>query len=236
MATALIIGAGPNVGKACAEVFSKAGYRVAIASRTQKLDAKYRHYTFDATKPETVPALFEKVSSDLSIPSVVIFNAYAHETTLLEGPFETDLGTIQRNLNVNTNSPYFAANEAIKGFEKLGSEGLGPAGGTFIFTGNALNIAVLPRIMGFGMGKSASAHMIQHLALSAYSDKPYKFYYGDERHEDGYPMTKGLNGDAHAEEYLKLAKDPEQQAWDYTFAKGKGYINFPRQELYSWER
>ncbi|KAI0179960.1 NAD(P)-binding protein [Hypoxylon sp. FL1284] len=236
MATALIIGAGPNIGKACAEVFSEAGYQVAIASRTDKFDGKYRHYTFDATKPEAVPALFDKVSSDLSTPSVVIFNAYAHESTLPEGPFDNDFATVQKDINVNAHSPYYAAKEAIKGFKKLGSEGLGPAGGTFIFTGNALNIAVLPGMMGFGMGKSAAAHMIQYLALSEHSKDPYKFYYGDERHEDGYPMTTGLNGDAHAEEYLKLAKDPEQRAWDFTFAKGKGYINFPVQELYSWER
>lgn len=75
MPTVLIIGAGPNVGKACAETFAAAGYKVAVASRTQKLDSKYRHYAFDASKPDTVPALFERVTADLDVPSVVIYNS-----------------------------------------------------------------------------------------------------------------------------------------------------------------
>lgn len=85
MSTVLIIGAGPNVGKACAENFSAAGFKVAVASRTQKLDPKYRHYTFDASKPETVPALFEHVSADIGVPSVVIYNSlsfFEHHPTV----------------------------------------------------------------------------------------------------------------------------------------------------------
>lgn len=74
MSTVLIIGAGPNIGKACAETFSVAGFKVAVASRTQKLDTKYRHYVFDASKPDTVPDLFERVSADLGVPGVVIYN------------------------------------------------------------------------------------------------------------------------------------------------------------------
>ncbi|KAI4859008.1 NAD(P)-binding protein [Hypoxylon rubiginosum] len=234
MSTVLIIGAGPNVGKACAENFSAAGFKVAVASRTQKLDPKYRHYTFDASKPETVPALFEHVSADIGVPSVVIYNTYAAGTTDADKPFDSDLDLFQKNLNINTISGYVAAREAVKGFDKLGSSGLGPAGGTFIFTGNLLNVGVFPGHVAFGMAKSAAAHMIQHLALVAFHDKPYKFYYADERHENGVYMTTDLNGDAHGEVYLELAKDPKQRAWDYVFVKGKGYVEFPRWEV--WPR
>jgi hypothetical protein len=52
------------------------------------------------------------------------------------------------------------------------------------------------------------------------------FYFVDERHEDGSPMVEGVNGDAHAEEFLKLARDPKQGPWQYTFAKGIGYKAF----------
>ncbi|KAI6080762.1 NAD(P)-binding protein [Hypoxylon rubiginosum] len=234
MPTVLIIGAGPNVGKACAETFAAAGYKVAVASRTQKLDSKYRHYAFDASKPDTVPALFERVTADLDVPSVVIYNTYVPGTTPAGKPFEDDLNIFQKNLNINTVSVYAATREAIKGFDKLGANGLGPTGGTFIFTGNLLNIGALGGHMAFGMGKSAGAHMIQHLALVEFSDRPYKFYYADERHEDGVYMTTDLNGDAHAEAYLELAKDPKQRSWDYTFVRGKGYVEFPRWEV--WPR
>lgn len=77
-------------------------------------------------------------------------------------------------MNVNATSAWVSAGEAIKGFESLGAEGLGPEGATFIFTGNLFNFTVAPKFLTFGMGKSASSHMIQHLALVAYNDKPYK--------------------------------------------------------------
>ncbi|KAI0179548.1 NAD(P)-binding protein [Hypoxylon sp. FL1284] len=227
MSTVLIIGAGPNVGKACAEAFYTTGCKVAVASRTQKLDSKYHYYPFDASKPDTVPSLFERVSADLGIPSVVIYNI-----TDANKPFENGLDSLQMDLNINTVSAYAAASETVKGFDRLGTAGLGPAGGTFIFTGNCLNVGAVAGFMAFGMAKSAGAHMIQHLALAAFADKPYKFYYADERHEDGTYMSSDLNGAVHGETYLELAKDPTQRAWDYTFVKGKGYVEFPRQELW----
>lgn len=74
MPVALIIGAGSNVGKATAEAFAAAGYTVAVASRTAKLDPKFKHFTFDASKPETVEDLFKDVRKVLGPPSVVIYN------------------------------------------------------------------------------------------------------------------------------------------------------------------
>ncbi|KAI1140154.1 NAD(P)-binding protein [Hypoxylon sp. FL0543] len=233
MPTVLIIGAGPNIGEASAEAFLAAGYQVAVASRTQKLDAKFRHFAFDASKPETVPALFDQVSKDLGIPSVVVYNAAAGSNTGAD-TFGIDLDNLQNKLKVNTLSPYIAAREAVKGFEKLGPSGLGPAGGTFAFTGNILNITAAPGFLAFGMQKSASAHLIQNLALAAYVDKPYKFYYVDQRRADGHYVTSDLDGPAHAEVFVELAKDPKQRPWDYTFAKGVGYVAFPRQEYMDW--
>ncbi|KAI0106534.1 NAD(P)-binding protein [Hypoxylon sp. NC0597] len=231
MPTVLIIGAGRNIGEASAEGFAAAGYQVAVASRNQKLDPKFKHYAFDATKPETVPALFEKVSKDLGIPSVVIYNAYAGAYIGPDNPFEVDLDAFEIGLKVNTTSPYITAREAVKGFEKLGPSGLGPAGGTFIFTGNILNITAVPGFLPFAMQKGASAILIQNLAVAAYVGKPYKFYYADQRRESGQYVHSDLDGPAHAEVFLDLAKDAKQRPWDYTFVKGKGYVEFPRQEF-----
>ncbi|KAK6950701.1 hypothetical protein Daesc_007226 [Daldinia eschscholtzii] len=129
MPTALIIGAGPNIGKASAETFSAAGYHVAVASRTQKLDAKFRYYAFDASKPETVPTLFEKVTADLGSPSVVIYISAAGHVSPPENPFDFELDEFRNSADVNMTSPYYAAREAVRGFEKLGPSGLGPEGG-----------------------------------------------------------------------------------------------------------
>ncbi|KAI1640670.1 putative short chain type dehydrogenase [Biscogniauxia mediterranea] len=234
MPTVLIIGAGPRVGQASAEAFAAAGYEVAVASRTSKLGPKYRHFVFDAYKSETVPALFEKVSAEVGVPSVVIYNAYGVRIGTKADPFDSDVDQFRDSLNATTTSAYVAAHEAVKGFEKLSGAGeLGPGGGTYIFTGNLLNESAIPTLLTFGIGKSASAHLVQHLALAAYEGKPYKFYYGDERHADGSNMSSDLSGKAHADLYLELAKDPAQRPWQQTFVAGKGYVKFERKEVRS---
>ena len=45
-------------------------------------------------------------------------------------------------------------------------------------------------------------------------------------------MPTGLSGPAHAEEYLKLAKQPEQGPWQYTFVEGEGYKEFPKVDVW----
>ncbi|KAI2466452.1 NAD(P)-binding protein [Annulohypoxylon bovei var. microspora] len=231
MPTALIIGAGPNIGKASAEAFAAAGYQVAVASRTQSLGPKYQHYSFDATHPEKVPELFEKVSTDLGAPSVVIYNAAYGKMTSPDNPFEQSAEEFQASLNANTIGPFIAAGEAVKGFEKLGS-----TGGTFIFTGNILNVTVIPGMMAFGMQKGATANMIRYLAIGAYNGKPYKFYYADQRHEDGTFVTSDLSGVGHANLFLDLVKDGKQRPWDQTFVAGKGYVEFPQEAILYWKR
>ncbi|KAI1452827.1 NAD(P)-binding protein [Annulohypoxylon moriforme] len=235
MPTVLIIGAGPRIGQASAEAFAAAGYQVAVASRKQNTSANHRYYAFDASEPAKVPALFEKVSADLGIPSVVIYNAYNGAMTPPDSPFERGLEEFQIGMNVNTTTPYVAAGEAVKGFEKLGPSKLGPSGGTFIFTGNMLNVSAMPGMMTFGMQKGATANMIRHLAIAAYQGKPYKFYYADERHADGSFVTTDLSGPGHATVFLDLAKDGKQKPWDYTFVTGKGYAEFPTQEFMAWK-
>lgn len=106
-------------------------------------------------------------------PSNTIVAAAAH-VTKPETPFSSSVQTVCSDMNVNAVSPWAAAHEAIKCFDNLGSQ-LESSGGTFIFTGNLLNVSVGPGFLTFGMGKSAAAHLIKHLALVAYPDKPYKF-------------------------------------------------------------
>lgn len=79
MPTVLILGAGANIGLTAANTFADAGYKVAVASRTQpaELSTAFKHFVFDAAHPETVPTLFQDVTSEFGTPSVVIFNGTA---------------------------------------------------------------------------------------------------------------------------------------------------------------
>jgi hypothetical protein len=88
----------------------------------------------------------------------------------LDGPIDE----FQADMNVNATSAWVAAGETVKCFEDLGLDALGATGGTFIFTGNMLNLSAAPGFLTFAMGKSAAAHLIQHLALVACPGKPYK--------------------------------------------------------------
>ena len=70
---------------------------------------------------------------------------------------------------VNIDSAFVAAQQAVLGFQQLPKS----AAKVFIYTGNVLNVTVLPRMMSAGVGKSGAAHMIR-AASAAYNDRGYK--------------------------------------------------------------
>ena len=53
-----------------------------------------------------------------------------------------------------------------------------------------------------------------------------RFYYADERKPDSSPAYFDLDGEAHGQHYLQLAKDNKQGSWQQTFVKGIGYKDF----------
>lgn len=71
---------------------------------------------------------------------------------------------------INTTSAFVAAQQAVLGFAELPAH----AAKSFFFTGNILNITILPSFMDQGAGKSASAHMMK-AAAAAYKDQGYKY-------------------------------------------------------------
>jgi NAD(P)-dependent dehydrogenase (short-subunit alcohol dehydrogenase family) len=158
-----ILGAGPRVGASVADKFASNGYKVAIASRkgTGSTNEKgFLSLKADFTKPDSVPALFDAVKTEFqTFPSVVIYNAAA----LTPPPDKESVLSIAGenvalDLNVNTVSPYVAAQQAIRGWKTLPKE----TKKTFIYTGNISNVSIVPMPMtiDLGMGKAASAYWI----------------------------------------------------------------------------
>jgi hypothetical protein len=73
----LILGSGPNIGQSVARRFASEGYKVAIASRSQKeTDStdKQLNIKTDLTKPLEVADAFSKVKTTFGTPGVVIYN------------------------------------------------------------------------------------------------------------------------------------------------------------------
>lgn len=224
----LILGAGPRIGASVADKFASDGYKVAVASRKGtggKNEKGYLSIKADFSDPESVKAVFEAVEAEFNtVPSVVVYNA----ATLTPPPDKDSVlsitaASVASDLNVNTVTPYAAAQQTVAAWESL------PAGAkkTFIYTGNVLNQAVLPvpMMQNLGIGKSASAYWIG-LADMMYAAKGYRFFYADERTEDGKIKAQALDGPAHAEFYAELVKQEGKMSWDATFVKGKGYVKF----------
>jgi len=79
------------------------------------------------------------------------------------------LADFNRDVAINITSALVAAKEAVSGFAQLPAS----ASKTFIYTGNILNVAIIPGFLDQGMGKSAGAHMMW-AAAAAYNDQGFK--------------------------------------------------------------
>ncbi|EXJ93386.1 hypothetical protein A1O1_01778 [Capronia coronata CBS 617.96] len=219
----LILGAGPNIGQAVARTFASKGYKVALAARALKeVDSTDNQLNIpsDFSKTDDVVNAFDRVKKVFGIPSVVVYNVAAVHFTPADDPFAISLADFSVDTTINIYSAFVAAQQAVSGFAQLPAS----AARTFIYTGNVLNVAILPRFLSAGVGKSGAAHMIW-VASDAYKDRGYKFYYADERKADGSPKYR-VDGDAHAKLYWDLAHAPTQGPWMQTFVEGVGYKKF----------
>ena len=172
----LILGAGPRIGASVAEKFASKGYKVAVASRSGSGTGTAKGFLSlkaDFTKPDSIPALFDAVETEFhTSPSVVVYNA----GRLTSPPdkdsiFSVSAESVALDLNVNTISPYVAAQQAVSGWETLPKE----TKKTFIYTGNITNVSIVPMplMLDVGMGKAASAFWIG-LADTMYSARGFR--------------------------------------------------------------
>ncbi|KAH8711858.1 putative short-chain dehydrogenases/reductase [Phaeosphaeriaceae sp. PMI808] len=222
----LILGAGPNIGANVAEQFAEQGYRVVLSSRKQHdgTNPSYSYVHGDLAEPKSVVDIFAQVRQNHGEPSVVVYNAGAVSYAPKENTFNIELGTFESDLNINTTSAFVAIKETLKSFAS--SSLTAQASKTFIYTGNAMNFASFDGLLTLGLGKSASAHMIQS-AAAAFAEKGYKFYYADQRLPDGKLCGKAISGHSHGKFYVHLAEGQKQGPWLQTFVKGQGYTEFP---------
>ncbi|KAJ5144743.1 hypothetical protein N7448_002135 [Penicillium atrosanguineum] len=220
----LILGSGSNVGNHVAQTFAAKGYQVALASRSLKEEdstADHLHISSDFSDPESVIMTFSRVRELLGTPGVVVYNAAAATFNDANDPLALPLTNFARDLTINTTSAFAAAQQAALSFTDLPDS----ASKTFIYTGNILNTKTLPVFLDLGVGKSATAHVIES-AAKAYSDRGFKFYYADERRADGTHVANEISGEAHGKFYLELAESTSQGPWQQTFVKDVGYKKF----------
>lgn len=83
----LLLGSGSNIGQAVAKKFLAGGYHVASAARSltdRKISNQEWSYKADLSDTSAVEDLFAKVSKDIGIPNVVIYNGKVFEYCAVE--------------------------------------------------------------------------------------------------------------------------------------------------------
>jgi NAD(P)-dependent dehydrogenase (short-subunit alcohol dehydrogenase family) len=190
----LILGSGPRIGSHVARAFAAKGYKVALASRKVKEadnTADQINIPSDLSDPNSVVNAFSKVKELIGTPSVVVYNGQsplipsnllinlaksififlAGAVTFNDAKDHLSLpvADFARDFTINTTSAFVAAQQAVLSFKELPDS----AARTFIYTGNITNEIPLAPLLDLGVGKSATAHIIQS-AAAAYKDKGYK--------------------------------------------------------------
>lgn len=160
---ALIVGGGPGLSSACARLFSKEGFRVAVASRNPSKDALklltdksgIQNYQCDCADPGSVASLFQAVTRELgSFPNLVVFNASARAP----GPITTlDASQVKDALLTSAYGGFNVAQQAAIGMTERGS-------GSLLFTGASASYKGYANSSSFAMGKFGLHGLAQSLA------------------------------------------------------------------------
>lgn len=161
---ALITGVGPGTGTALVERFVQGDYQVAMmARRAERLDELSERlpaanpYPCDVAETEALEQAFERITSELDAPSVVVHNAVAASFgTYLE--IEPD--DLRRNFEVNT--------MALLHLARLATPAMTEAGfGAILCTGNTSAYRGKPRFASFAPTKAAQRILLESIARTA---------------------------------------------------------------------
>jgi NAD(P)-dependent dehydrogenase (short-subunit alcohol dehydrogenase family) len=192
---AFIIGAGKNIGAGVANALQSKGYRIALAARSLKPEDSTSDRLLlpvDLSNAESIAPAFASLRKQWGEPSVVFYNGRhphsqnpiipSHHLDLLtrttaaavhfadpSDPLSPSVADFTQDLTINTISLYATIKESLSSFESLPNS----APGTFLYTGNSLNVKPQPAFTTLGVGKTASAHVVE-LASGAYGGKGYK--------------------------------------------------------------
>ncbi|KAI1101582.1 hypothetical protein F4804DRAFT_343882 [Jackrogersella minutella] len=225
----LFLGAGKGLGTRVPAVFAEAGYKIAVVARTWKEEFErcgYYQVQADFNNVECIPEVFAKVRENVGVPTVVVYNAVQYALDDPEDPFASlapeNVSRLLSAVAVNGTTPMVAIHHAIASFRSLPRK---TPGKTFIFTGNILNHSQFKNRLCFGTGKTVAAYGVRYASVAC-AKEGFKFYYADERSEEGLPVMRDIDGTVAGKEYLKISEAAEQLPWLYTYTKDNGYKDF----------
>jgi NAD(P)-dependent dehydrogenase (short-subunit alcohol dehydrogenase family) len=155
---ALIVGAGAGISAAFARVLERAGYAVALASRSgaaRAVDVPAAvRVACDAADPASVAALFERLDSELPPLDVVLYNAGARARGALLELVPSD---VEASLRITAFGGFLVAQQAARRMLARGQ-------GNLLFTGASASVKGFAGSAPFAMGKFALRGLAQSLA------------------------------------------------------------------------
>lgn len=213
--TILIVGAGAGLSAAVARRFAKEGARVALAARdpdklkalAAELDA--RTYACDVADRAAVDAMAAKVTADLGLPDVAMFNPSAR----VRGPFAgLDPEAVKQALLVTCYGGYLLCNALVPAMAARGS-------GTILLTGASASVKGYAQSASFAMGKFGLRGLAQSLAREFQPQGLHIAHFvidggirAPGRPDDGQDSL--LDPDAIAESYYQVTRQ-HRSAWSW---------------------
>lgn len=215
---ALIVGVGKGLSASIARLCAREGMQVALAARKlEKLQAladetKSRTYYCDASEPSDVAKLFEQVSNEIGVPTLVVFNAGMRARGLIA---ELDAEKVKRAWLVGAYGGFLVGQQAAQRMLLLGK-------GTIIFTGATASVKGYAESAPFAMTKFSLRGLAQSMAREL---APKGIHVAHVVIDGGISTTYGtddadratdrwLNPDAIAETYLQLHRQ-HRSAWTW---------------------
>ena len=215
---ALIVGVGKGLSASLARLFAREGMQVALAARDlgklQSLvdETKASTYVCDAGEPNDVAKLFDRVTSEMGVPSLVVFNAGMR----VRGPIaDLDAEKVKRAWLIGGYGGFLVGQQAAQRM-------LPQAGGTIIFTGATASVKGYAESAPFAMTKFSLRGLAQSMAREL---APKEIHVAHVLIDGGIASSyatdeadratdRWLDPDAIAETYLQLHRQ-HRSAWTW---------------------
>lgn len=168
---AIVVGAGPRIGRAVAERFGREGFRLGLVARrgdrlrrvTTALGRVGVNAVFaeaDAGDPKDLRAALDDLIAEHGDPQVLIYNAAAGPAGR---PSTLDLNTLTDALSVNLGGLLTSAHTVLPAMREHGR-------GTIIATGAGVALDPRPEETATAVGKAAARALLLALAKEVESD------------------------------------------------------------------
>lgn len=214
---ALIVGSGSGLSASLARLFSREGFKVALAARNADKLAPLCESTgatafaCDATDAAQVSQLFQNVERRIGEPDVVIYNAAARS----RGPFISVVASeVEQAIKVSAFGGFLVAQEAAKRMVPNGH-------GAILFTGASASVKGYAQSAPFAMGKFALRGLAQSMARELAPLGIHVAHFiidggirNPGRSEPPENPDSMLDPDAIADNYLHVLRQP-RSAWTW---------------------